>query len=250
MRVWVDLTNSPHPLVLRPVVERLRAAGHDVEVTARDFAQTVELARAARAWTPTVIGRHRGGAARGEGARARVALARRSRAGRAGARFDLAIGHGSNDVTRRRGRPADPVRDDVRLRVGERSSTSQLPPRPRRGRSRRDPAGAPAPATARPRKLAPLSGAQGGVLPRRLRAGPGGARRAWPRRARADRRRAHAARRSRCTTASRTSCSPRCSSACAARRRSCCRGSRPSARELARGRRVHRARRTRSTPSR
>ena len=27
MRVWVDLTNSPHPLVLRPVVERLRAGG-------------------------------------------------------------------------------------------------------------------------------------------------------------------------------------------------------------------------------
>ena len=46
MRIWVDLTNSPHVLVLRPVVERLRAAAHDVRVTARDFAQTVRSASA------------------------------------------------------------------------------------------------------------------------------------------------------------------------------------------------------------
>ena len=43
VRVWVDLTNSPHVLVLRPVVEALRARGAEVEVTARDFAQTVGL---------------------------------------------------------------------------------------------------------------------------------------------------------------------------------------------------------------
>jgi predicted glycosyltransferase len=97
MRVWVDLTNSPHPLVLRPVIERLRADGHEVEVTARDFAQTVELA-ARLGLAATVIGRHRGGAlaakARGLASRssalARWALRRR---------FDLALGHGSNDIT-------------------------------------------------------------------------------------------------------------------------------------------------------
>jgi predicted glycosyltransferase len=38
VRIWVDLTNSPHVLVLRPVIEQLRARGHDVQVTARDFA--------------------------------------------------------------------------------------------------------------------------------------------------------------------------------------------------------------------
>jgi predicted glycosyltransferase len=43
MRVWVDLTNSPHVLVMRPLIEAMRADGHEVEVTARDFAQTLEL---------------------------------------------------------------------------------------------------------------------------------------------------------------------------------------------------------------
>jgi hypothetical protein len=41
MRVLVDLTNSPHVLVLRPVVALLRERGAEVHVTARDFAQTV-----------------------------------------------------------------------------------------------------------------------------------------------------------------------------------------------------------------
>jgi predicted glycosyltransferase len=97
MRIWVDLTNSPHVLVLRPVVERLRAAGHDVRVTARDFAQTVELA-ARHGLDAEVIGHHRGErlGAKALGLASRsVALARWAR----GRRFDLAFGHGSNDVT-------------------------------------------------------------------------------------------------------------------------------------------------------
>ena len=97
MRVWIDLTNSPHPLVLRPVVERLRAGGHEVQVTAREFAQTVELARRA-GLDPVVIGRHRGAGvvAKAQGLASRsTALARWAR----GRDFDLAIGHGSNDVT-------------------------------------------------------------------------------------------------------------------------------------------------------
>src|SRR5947208_1573662 len=43
MRVWLDLTNSPHVLVMRPVIAGLRADGRDVRVSARDFAQTIEL---------------------------------------------------------------------------------------------------------------------------------------------------------------------------------------------------------------
>jgi len=43
MRIWVDLTNSPHVLVLRPIVAALRAGGHEVQITARDFAQTLQL---------------------------------------------------------------------------------------------------------------------------------------------------------------------------------------------------------------
>jgi uncharacterized protein len=96
MRIWVDLTNSPHVLVMRPVIEKLRQRGHDVEVTARDFAQTLELCERFR-MPHTAIGRHRGGRiaakARGLGERS-VELARWAR----GRRFDRALGHGSNDV--------------------------------------------------------------------------------------------------------------------------------------------------------
>jgi hypothetical protein len=97
MRVWVDLTNSPHPLVLRPIVERLRERGDEVTVTARDFAQTVELANAL-GLEPTVIGHHRGArlANKALGLASRsLALARWAR----GRRFERAIGHGSNDIT-------------------------------------------------------------------------------------------------------------------------------------------------------
>jgi predicted glycosyltransferase len=79
------------------VVERLRADGHEVAVTARDFAQTVELAQRA-GLAPTVIGRHQGArlAAKATGLVSRsLALARWAR----GRGFELAIGHGSNDVT-------------------------------------------------------------------------------------------------------------------------------------------------------
>jgi uncharacterized protein len=97
MRIWVDLTNSPHVLVMRPVIADLKARGHEVEVTARDFAQTLELCQ--RFGIPhTAIGRHRGGriAAKARGLAERsVALARWAR----GRRIDYALGHGSNDVT-------------------------------------------------------------------------------------------------------------------------------------------------------
>jgi predicted glycosyltransferase len=45
MKVWIDLSNSPHPLLFAPISRRLRELGHEVLVTARDNAQTVELAR-------------------------------------------------------------------------------------------------------------------------------------------------------------------------------------------------------------
>ena len=97
MRVWVDLTNSPHVLVMRPLIEAMRADGHEVEVTARDFAQTLELCELLGV-DHTAIGRHRGGRLAGKGvglASRSLALARWAR----GRRFDVAIGHGSNDVT-------------------------------------------------------------------------------------------------------------------------------------------------------
>jgi uncharacterized protein len=45
VKIWIDLSNSPHPLLFAPVARRLRHDGHDVLLTARDNAQTVELAR-------------------------------------------------------------------------------------------------------------------------------------------------------------------------------------------------------------
>jgi uncharacterized protein len=96
VRVWVDLTNTAHIYVLRPLVERLEQAGHDVEITARPLSQTVQ---ALEGWghSHTVVGRH-GGAGRAGKARAAAgrvsALVRFAR----GRRFDCALAHGSTDL--------------------------------------------------------------------------------------------------------------------------------------------------------
>jgi sulfotransferase family protein/uncharacterized protein DUF354 len=44
-QVWIDLSNSPHALLFAPVASELGRRGHQVLVTARDNAQTAELAR-------------------------------------------------------------------------------------------------------------------------------------------------------------------------------------------------------------
>jgi len=97
MRVWVDLTNSPHVLVMRPLIDAMREDGHEVEVTARDFAQTLDLCERL-AVDHTAVGRHRGErlASKSLGLASRsAALVRWAR----GRRFDVAMGHGSNDVS-------------------------------------------------------------------------------------------------------------------------------------------------------
>jgi predicted glycosyltransferase len=118
VKVWVDLTNSPHVLVMRPVIEELRARGAQVTVTARDFAQTLALCERFGI-EHEAIGRHRGGRL---GAKAiglfdrSSALARWAR----GRGFDLALGHGSNDVTiaaRLRGIPSTTTFDYEFARV-------------------------------------------------------------------------------------------------------------------------------------
>ena len=40
MKIWVDCTAAAHPLVLRPIIERLEARGDEVFVTAREYGQT------------------------------------------------------------------------------------------------------------------------------------------------------------------------------------------------------------------
>jgi uncharacterized protein len=96
MRIWVDLTNSPHVLVMRPLIQAMREDGHEVEVTARDFAQTLELCDRLSI-EHEAIGRHR------DGRLANKALGLASRSGALlrwarGRDFDVAVGHASNDV--------------------------------------------------------------------------------------------------------------------------------------------------------
>src|SRR4051794_28843538 len=81
---------------MRPLIEIMRADGHEVEVTARDFAQTLELLERF-GMEHTAIGRHRGErlAAKATGLGSRSAGLVRWARGRG---FDLAMGHGSNDV--------------------------------------------------------------------------------------------------------------------------------------------------------
>jgi predicted glycosyltransferase len=96
MRIWVDCTAAPHPLVLRPIVERMRGAGHEVSITARDYGQTLGVLDRL-GLDHEVFGRHGGGSIPGK-ARALAArsasLARWARA----RRFDLALAHGSVDL--------------------------------------------------------------------------------------------------------------------------------------------------------
>ena len=96
MRVWVDCTAAAHPLVVRPIIERLEAAGQEVRVTSREYGQTLGVLERLRI-TYEPVGRHAGrSTTRKAGAVARrsLALARWARP----RRFDLALGHGSVDL--------------------------------------------------------------------------------------------------------------------------------------------------------
>src|SRR5947209_7805196 len=89
------MTASAHPVVFRPVISRLRERGHEVAITARDYAQTLGLLEL-QGLDYIAVGRH-AGASR---ARKLAALATRTlKLHRwARGRFDLAVAHGSNDL--------------------------------------------------------------------------------------------------------------------------------------------------------
>src|SRR4051812_24470144 len=96
MRIWIDMTASAHPLVFRPIIKRLREQGHEVEVTARDYAQTIELLQM-QGIEYTAFGRH-GGESRTKKLAALFSRARQMRKFAKGKHFDLAACHGSNDL--------------------------------------------------------------------------------------------------------------------------------------------------------
>jgi predicted glycosyltransferase len=110
--VWIDMTASAHVLVFRPLVALMRDRGDEVEITARDYAQTLQLLEL-HGLTADVVGRH--------GGRSRVQKARRMahRLGAlkrwAGGRdFDVALAHGSHELTmtaRRLGIPSSTTFD-------------------------------------------------------------------------------------------------------------------------------------------
>lgn len=93
MRIWIDLANSPHVPFFSALRKDFLALGHQVEFTARDFAETVALAERA-GLSAQVIGGYGGG---------RVAGKASNLAGRAWElarwarprHFDLAVSHNS-----------------------------------------------------------------------------------------------------------------------------------------------------------
>jgi predicted glycosyltransferase len=96
LRIWIDCTAAAHPLVMRPIIERLEAGGHEAQVTTREYGQTEGILK--RLGIPhESVGRHGGASAVGKAGAAALrstALARWARP----RRFDLALGHGSVDL--------------------------------------------------------------------------------------------------------------------------------------------------------
>ena len=97
MRIWIDMTAPAHPVVFRPIIRLLREAGHEVEVTARDYAQNIPLLER-MGMEHTAVGPGHGGATTAGKAKALAARTWNMRKFAAGKRFDLAVAHGSNDL--------------------------------------------------------------------------------------------------------------------------------------------------------
>jgi uncharacterized protein len=97
VRVWIDVTNSPQVAFFRPLIALLQERGHDVEVTTRDYAQTLELLRL-HGIPHEVVGPGHGGGSRLGKARAMAGRlpALRRFAKRRG--FGLALSHASHEL--------------------------------------------------------------------------------------------------------------------------------------------------------
>jgi len=93
MRIWIDLANSPHVPFFRALIPEFTARGHQVEISARDYAQTVELATRA-GMLPHIIGGHGGGklTAKAGNLVGRAAALRKWARDRG---FELAVSHNS-----------------------------------------------------------------------------------------------------------------------------------------------------------
>ena len=112
MKVWIDMTAPAHVLVYRPLMELLREQGAEIELTARDYAQTLQLLEL-HGMEAEVIGHH-GGRSRLGKARSLFSRLHALRRWAKGRKFDLALAHGSHELTisaRRLGIPSSTTFD-------------------------------------------------------------------------------------------------------------------------------------------
>jgi predicted glycosyltransferase len=133
MKVWIDMTASAHVLVFRPLIHILRARGDEVEITAREYAQTLQLLEL-HGLDAEVIGAH-GGRSRTGKARALASRLHALRRWAKGRGFDVALAHGSHELTitaRRLGVPSSTTFDYewawLQHQLGCRSATKVVVP--------------------------------------------------------------------------------------------------------------------------
>jgi predicted glycosyltransferase len=133
VKVWVDMTASAHVLVFRPLIKLLRDRGDEVEITARDYAQTLQLLEL-HGLEATVIGRH-GGRSRAGKARSLFSRLHELRKWARPRSFDLALAHGSHELTmtaRRLGVPSGTTHDyefaTLQHQLGMRAATRVVVP--------------------------------------------------------------------------------------------------------------------------
>lgn len=97
MRVWIDISNSPQVLFFRPLIATLRERGHDVRVTTREYAQTIELLELHRI-AHEVVGPGHGGAGTAGKVRAMAGRLRALRRFASSRAFDVAFSHASHEL--------------------------------------------------------------------------------------------------------------------------------------------------------
>jgi predicted glycosyltransferase len=133
LNVWIDMTASAHVLVFRPLIEIMEARGDEVQITARDYAQTLQLLEL-HGLPAEVIGRH-GGRSRVQKARQMTHRLRSLRRFAKGRGFDIALAHGSHELTltaRRLGIPSTTTFDyefaTLQHQLGCRAATKVVVP--------------------------------------------------------------------------------------------------------------------------
>src|SRR5690348_5131235 len=127
------MTASAHVLVFRPLIAIMEGRGDEVQITARDYAQTLQLLEL-HGLQAEVIGRH-GGRSRFQKARRMTHRLGALRKWARGRNFDVALAHGSHELTisaRRLGIPSSTTFDyefaTLQHQLGCRAATKVVVP--------------------------------------------------------------------------------------------------------------------------